>query len=134
MIEQKFRAWDKRTRKMIFKEFHILGEVTCFDLIRDWCMAEGHGTRKGECSLLRINSIVITRYTGLSDSHNNSFAIEDLLLDEVTGEIYHVQDGLSAILFENIKTKEIRYFWQLENPIKLIGNTFETPELLKVEK
>jgi hypothetical protein len=81
-----------------------------------------------------MNSIVITRYTGLSDSHNNSFAIEDLLLDEVTGEIYHVQDGLSAILFENIKTKEIRYFWQLENPIKLIGNTFETPELLKVEK
>ncbi len=59
--ELKFRAWDKRTRKMIATGFYILGETTAFDLIYDYCMK--HGKRKNEVGLLRINSVVIMHRT-----------------------------------------------------------------------
>ena len=120
MREIKFRAWDKRTRKMIDTGFHVLGETTCFDLIYDYCMK--HGRRKDEVGLLRINSVVIMQYTGRKDKNGKEIYEGDIL--RLSPMITDTNVRHLAVSYEDV-------FWHL---IEIIGNIYENPELLEAVK
>jgi len=123
--EIKFRAWDKRTRKMIDTGFHILGETTCFDLIYQYCME--HGKRKDECGLQRINSVVIMQYTGLKDRNGKEIYEGDILRGR--SGFYPVSWDIEYASFMAVNNYA---FINTSSWCKkeIIGNIYENPELL----
>lgn len=139
----KFRAWDKRTRKMIETGFHVLGETTCFDLIYTYCME--HGKRKNEPGLLRMNSVVLMQFTGLHDKNGKEIYEGDILkvidpmgdtLPNWTTEwnktgcyAYEPPNG-----FDNFDVTSLGWAMDMEYTFEVIGNIYESKELLdKVE-
>ena len=65
MREIKFRAWDTKTKKMIFTGFRVIGEVTAFDMIDSYCME----TKGDDVSMMRWNDIILMQFTGLKDKN-----------------------------------------------------------------
>jgi hypothetical protein len=51
----KYRAWDKVTKKFIEIGFHIIGEVTCFDLIGQYIEETKHLRDMSKGSILAYN-------------------------------------------------------------------------------
>lgn len=78
MRRDKFRAWDKKYRKMIFKEFHLLGEVMAFNMIEQY-LAQTK-SKDDVPTILRWNDIEITRFTGIKDKNKNEVYYGDLIL------------------------------------------------------
>lgn len=134
MREIKFRAWDKRTRKMVTTGFHVIGQVSAFDMLYDYGMK--HGKRKNEVGLMRMNSFVIMQFTGVHDKNGNDIYESDIL------EFDPKQWGITKINPKgNIFTvkwdsddgcwsgKGTSYDWTIH--CTLIGNIYENPELLE---
>jgi len=126
MREIKFRAWDKRNKKMILTGFHILGETTCCGLIEQ-CLLEN--MKEGESLLNRHNDIVFMQYTGQKDETGKEIYEGDVIkfwdieMQRVRFEEVRFDDGCFCAygLGDNV------FF---ENTIK-VGNKYENPELLK---
>jgi len=150
MREIKFRAWDTKTKKMIFTGFHVMGEVTCFGLI-DQYIDENHCG--ADTSLDRWNDIKLMQYTGLKDCKGKEIYEGDILELKAQGSGYAVLNWVAVVEFGN-PNGEYNWGWQLK-PIKgvginpdillwvetempnvsceIIGNIYETPELLRGE-
>jgi hypothetical protein len=64
MNELLFRAYDTLTKKWIAKDFTILGEVTCFDIIGQYLRANLCGK---ETTLARLEDVIIQQWTGRYD-------------------------------------------------------------------
>ncbi len=59
MRQIKFRAWDKKNKKWLWpypEAFHIIGEITVFNMLKDRSISE-------------YNDIEIVEYTGLKDKN-----------------------------------------------------------------
>ena len=88
---------------------------------------------RGKCNIEidgRIQEILArNEYTGLHDSDNKEEYFGDIIEDD-DGVRYVIEDGDSAVLFKNIKTGAISFFWHLMKPHRIIGNIWENKELL----
>jgi len=72
---------------------------------------------------------IVMQYTGLHDSNVAQEYFGDIIEDD-DGVRYVIEDGDSAVLFKNIKTGVISFFWHLMKPHRIIGNIYENKELL----
>ena len=130
MREIKFRAWDKRTRKMVYTGFHLLGEVSAFDLLYQYGME--HGKRKDEPGLLRLNSFVIMEYTGLKDKNGKEIFEDDLIINQSRNNKKPIKvifkEGAFKMKYQGI----IPYLTEYEClESEVIGNIYENPELME---
>lgn len=112
--EIKFRMWDSRCKKMVFTDFHLLGEVMSFNLIDQWIIENKEG-----CGLLeRYKDMIFQRYTGLSDRNGKRVYEGDILRKDYQA-IYEIND-------ENNKfikwSKDQKDFYKLYEVIDYIGD------------
>jgi hypothetical protein len=120
MREIKFRAWDKRQKQM--SNPLTLTELTQYE----------HHFESKFPNLAKWKDLIWLEYTGLRDSYAVEEYYGDIVEDD-DGTRRVIEDGCSAVLFKNIKTGAINYFWQLSKPHKVIGNIYENPELLEAK-
>ena len=149
MREIKFRAWDTQGKKMLFTGFHVIGEVTAFGLIDDYCFK----TKGDKTSMERWNDIELMQYTGLKDKNGVEIYEGDVLKWQMTQPEYEcgwcwiygvvefgqgsfrysmVADGCewlnlpmvdnSCVLMGGVESHEI------------IGNIYSNPELITSRK
>lgn len=129
----KFRAWDSKNKKFPFKDFHIIGECTAFDLLNQYRLEE-------------FNDLVITQFTGLTDKNGAEIYEGDIIADcvrddenpeQVTPLIISFKHGSFCFLdshknlaYNNLELADVK-----DDIIDgfIIGNIFENPELLKNE-
>lgn len=147
MRDSKFRAFDKRKKVWVAEGFHIFGECTLFGLIQIYCL---ENRENGECSLERMNEIEVTEFTGLKDKNGKDLYEGDVLrtlhfqTESTINYMFHkvvydeVRGTFNAINVMN-KDEEITtngncflYVALKDKTCEVIGNVFETPELLKV--
>jgi uncharacterized phage protein (TIGR01671 family) len=125
MRNPKFRAWDSKNKKFPFIGFHVIGEVSAFDLLKQYRLEEW-------------DDIKISEWTGLVDKTGNDIYEGDIVkyqwekfdhdIEETTGEVFF-EDGI--FYFDrvfNFATNDSNF--RKEN-LEVIGNIFETPNLLQ---
>lgn len=125
MREKKFRAFDKYTGKMIVTGFHIFGEYTEFDLIRNWL--HEHPNPNYKSSLLRYNDVEITEYTGLKDKNEVEIYEGDKfrvgrLTDVLTVEFLN---GCFGYFFYKDFIPFSKTFEKIGSEIEVIGNIYQ---------
>lgn len=125
---KKFRAWDKRTEKFCADKFHILGEITCFDLIGQYL---NEHKEENETTFDRLNDIEIDQYIDLSDKEGNEICENNIYKYYNIIVIIKYKEGS----FQAISVKN-KYNYFILNKIyaikmKYLGNKYENKELLK---
>jgi hypothetical protein len=73
--EHKYRAWDPITKTMIGEGYHVIGEVTMFQLIEQWVYEHPDGDRP---ALERMGDIVEMQWTGFQDSGKKDIYENDI--------------------------------------------------------
>lgn len=123
MREIKFRAWDKENKQMI----------TYFDISSKGTVKKPTGI--GLINTNKILDVILMQYTGLKDKNGNEIYegdIIDLRIDDQAGN----KHSIGYVEFDN---KLLRYLisfidgcaWASFNNVKIIGNIYENPELVK---
>lgn len=151
-----FRAWDRKLKKMIFTDVHVIGEVMAFDLIDGYCFET-----KGELTTLeRMADIELSEYCGNKDKKGNSIYEGDIRRDEIEGD-----EGDTTLFYICVYITEwSRFAWlnlpdeyddylengieKLDHPLQetfgvfadespttlICGNVFEHPNLLNPQQ
>jgi len=144
MREIKFRAWDTKLRKMLFTGFHVIGEVTAFDLIGSHCLE----TKGDAPSMERWNDMELMQYSGLVDKNGVEIYEGDMVkIDFHPPEYRQVIFELGSFKYKALGKNEhnielgIHANRTQKDPLKLdgfeiIGNIYEHKYLLdtKTEK
>jgi len=130
MREIKFRAWDKERKEMCIVtrlEFAIGG-----DAIRGQFGWYGGGWEEVEGALLKNRRYVLMQYTGLRDVNGREIYEGDIVEDG-KGKRYEVRWCNSYAGFSFESDEEAIPFLEIPFPssLKVIGNIYENPELLK---
>ena len=76
MKDRKFKAWDRKTKKMICDGFGVLGEVTCFSLVEAYLYENLCGA---ESVLDRFKDVVLLQYIGSRDYKRKSMCEGDIV-------------------------------------------------------
>jgi uncharacterized phage protein (TIGR01671 family) len=136
--EIKFRAWDKKTQKMIATGYAVIGEVTMFNMVDQYISEHKDPDQP---TLSRLKDIVEMQFTGLKDSKETEIYEGDLI---VSGEdfpyVLVVGFNKQTAAFGGCRDASmcLEGWYSFLNDIvidqdgwKVIGNIFENPELLK---
>ena len=99
---KKFRAWDAKNKTFPFIGFDILGEITVFDLCKQY-------------QLKHALELEITQYTGINDITGREI---------YEGDILGTSDGLILVEFHNFS--ELKWAFMFS----IVGNIFENPNLI----
>lgn len=154
MNELLFRAWDTLTKKWIAKDFTILGEVTCFDIIGQYLRDNLCGK---ETTLARLEDVIINQFTGRLDKNNKLIYSDDIV--KMTNMDCYIQkvelitvvkyNNYGSYVFEFKKINKLKkfnknaikptptiyppYLWFTTSNyiLEIIGTEMENPELLK---
>lgn len=140
--EIKFRAFDKGTNKMIATGYHVIGEITMFDMIEQYLFENRHG----KTTLDRMGDVVEMQYTGLKDKNGVEIYEGDIVktitkdfefrskgkIEFINGQ-FAINVGPSYIGDDEEDRDNYTYFWCLKS-IEVIGNIYEHPQLLNSEQ
>lgn len=122
--EIKFRAWDTLRKVMVAEGFHVIGEVTMFGEIDNYCL----NYHEGKSALDRYNDIEIMQDSGFDDNLGHD-AYEGDITDD--GRIIVWHKGAFWLNQINGDGKFPLHFLitgRLDR--KIIGNKWANPELL----
>jgi len=113
----KFRAWDKQVKRMFYSDKFGLSEL--FYTIEDG----------------QINGVIM-QYTGLKDKNGKEIYEGDILDFYLRGSVWYViwsKEKLAWMAHNPQKIWEDEYLYELANcnPLIVIGNIYQNPELLK---
>lgn len=125
--EIKFRAFDGRLKKMICTGYHVIGEVTMFSLIDQYC---DENPVEGMGSLVRYQDIIESQYTGKKDCEGKEIYEGDII--EFDRREWGGDDNIHVVSWDD---QDARWSWGGGNSgdmdwRKVIGNIYENPELL----
>jgi uncharacterized phage protein (TIGR01671 family) len=144
MKENKFRIWDKYTKKMVDTGYHVIGETTVFGLINQYAQ---ENPRKKEDGiepgglLMRYNDFVEMQFIGLKDKNGKEIYEGDIVsytekmhehgdAQELKAEVMWCKDFAAWSLGRNNDWQNLFSDYGISK-VEIIGNIFENPELLK---
>lgn len=117
--EIKFRAWDKRNNQML--QDVSIGTIKIWDDV---------GGKKEALS----NDCVFMQFTGLLDKNGKEIYEGDVVSDTKYKHIVIYDLKNVGFVLEELEKKIIRNFLHSIITYEVIGNIFESPDLLKGEK
>jgi uncharacterized phage protein (TIGR01671 family) len=136
MREIKFRAWNKK-RKRMYEVLHLHAET--LDNGGLWATVKGRNCIEDKDIHIQIQpkDIVVMQYTGLTD--RNGKEIYEGAIVEVTyrgGEVerFKVYYELDRARYSFEDQHGTDWGWSKSNEMEVIGNIYENPELLEVTK
>lgn len=136
-LKAKFRAWDSLKNEYPFKDFHLIGEISIFDILNQY-------------QLQYLVNLEIEEWTGLRDKNNDLLYENDLfrsIQDNFIFRVWKAEGGFAInphvpVWQNNIKddypfpltalADEQTASWFKSN-CYIIGNIKENPELLTDE-
>lgn len=132
MREIKFRACDKKYKKMIFEGFHLMGEVMSFNQIEQYLF--GTKDTDGIPTLERWNDIETMQFTGLKDKNKKEIYEGDIVIWHVNnlnsiGIVEYIDNYGGHDLKHTYDEYHVCCDW-LRGEYEVIGNIYENPELL----
>jgi len=120
MRQIKFRCWDKEEE---YFDSILAGNI----------LSAIHGSGD-HLSNEETNRYILQQYTGLKDKNGEEIYEGDIV--KATSDQYENENFVGKVIFDEgcfltwINKNDIRGIWG-EDDIEVIGNIFETPELLK---
>jgi uncharacterized phage protein (TIGR01671 family) len=136
MQKIKIRAWDKGTRTMKYPVPYDKVGVICPDELKGkFCPAEledinGHRSHISDI-LMNSDLYIPMLYTGKCDVNDKEIYEGDIVKHNFTNQIYEVfyDDEWGRVGCKNKEDENVKfYIW--DKVLEIIGNKFESPELL----
>ena len=139
----KFRAWDTVTKQWLEVGFHLFGEVTCFDIVRQKLVP--NPAKPDEPSLIRLNDVIVTQFTGLHDRKGKEIYEGDVVRTPLNGDMRLVCFGEYVCENDDSLERDPSHLgWFLRGGEKsideslqgapeifeILGNRYEHPHLL----
>lgn len=127
----KFRAWDDRTNEM-FTDFLLHGQQISMHTPAPYLDSDGN--------LVKYNTYHLMQYTGLKDKNGKEIFEGDILADmRIRKTKGHVVFHEGA--FRLLRTVELPTKWLNDTYVRhyakyhsVIGNIYENPDLIRLEK
>lgn len=122
--KNRYLAWDKRAKRMFETPFHVLGEVTCFNLLEQWVMEDPFGLT----SLQRMNDLVLRQSTGLVNEQGKEI---------FEGDVVGFNGELGVVVYSHnsfvVRFKDGTILDDYFPGWSVAGNIYENPELIQTK-
>ena len=134
--EIKFRAWDKKSKKMRVVDSIGFGAISIYEKGYPVCNMIGHDIINEKAIIIHRDSphFELMQYTGLKDECGKEIYEGDICKNIVDNHIlkvtYWETDG--SYMFEDQNENGNGYNLYEFGEVEVIGNIFENPELLEV--